>query len=267
MGSMMKIDLENPLYAYMFGFLQADGHLAQGVRQKGRLSLEVSAVDRFILEQFASIVPCYSSVRERVRNTNFKVEYRSTVWAVSDLAFREALIALGLPTGRKSISVNLPTQPFSRPDYFRGWIDADGSLGVAGNSLPFVSLTTASDDLAKGYLDFVQEIIGKRKTRERNTRDKIYNLMVWKEDAQSLIEHMYYEKCLALPRKVERAFQAKAWIRPANMRRSPNRKAWTDEQDAFILSHSIEDSISALGRTFHSINARIKRLHRSSQPP
>ena len=34
------MDLTVPEYAYMFGFLQADGHLAKGTGQKGRLTVE-----------------------------------------------------------------------------------------------------------------------------------------------------------------------------------------------------------------------------------
>ncbi|MFZ3499521.1 hypothetical protein ACODT5_41025 [Streptomyces sp. 5.8] len=32
---MRFMDLEDPRYAYMFGFLQADGHLSQAGRQRG----------------------------------------------------------------------------------------------------------------------------------------------------------------------------------------------------------------------------------------
>ncbi|CAD5962805.1 protein of unknown function [Streptomyces sp. KY75] len=35
------MDLEDPRYAYMFGFLQADGHLAPGTGRKGRRRLPV----------------------------------------------------------------------------------------------------------------------------------------------------------------------------------------------------------------------------------
>ncbi|MGW8764630.1 hypothetical protein ACWGN5_19200 [Streptomyces sp. NPDC055815] len=32
------MDLEAPEYAYMFGFLQADGHLSEQTRNRGRLT-------------------------------------------------------------------------------------------------------------------------------------------------------------------------------------------------------------------------------------
>ncbi|MEW1778185.1 hypothetical protein [Streptomyces sp. NPDC086777] len=39
------MDLTAPDYAYMFGFLQTDGHLSKGAGQKGRLVVEISARD------------------------------------------------------------------------------------------------------------------------------------------------------------------------------------------------------------------------------
>jgi LAGLIDADG-like domain len=38
-------------------------------------------------------------------------------------------------------------QPFSTNDYLRGLVDADGSVGITSLGLPFVSFTTASEDL------------------------------------------------------------------------------------------------------------------------
>ncbi|WP_329279942.1 hypothetical protein [Streptomyces sp. NBC_00691] len=43
------MDLRDPEYAYMFGFLQADGHLSRGTGQKGRLTAEINVRDIAIL--------------------------------------------------------------------------------------------------------------------------------------------------------------------------------------------------------------------------
>ncbi|WP_436964715.1 hypothetical protein [Streptomyces sp. SudanB148_2056] len=48
------MDLTVPEYAYMFGFLQADGHLAQGDGQRGRLTVEISARDIDLLREFSA---------------------------------------------------------------------------------------------------------------------------------------------------------------------------------------------------------------------
>lgn len=65
------MDLTVPEYAYMFGFLQADGHLRQGVGQKGTLTVELNARVTELLRTFQKLTPYYSSITERTRSTNF----------------------------------------------------------------------------------------------------------------------------------------------------------------------------------------------------
>lgn len=43
------INLEDPCYAYLFGFIQTDGHLYNNTCNRGRLSIEVSKKDEAIL--------------------------------------------------------------------------------------------------------------------------------------------------------------------------------------------------------------------------
>jgi hypothetical protein len=254
------IDLKNPLHAYFFGFIQADGHLRRIKGNKGALTVELSGQDRWLLEQFTQIVPVYSSISTRRRTTNFKDGHESATWTVYDLAFRQTLLALGMPEGRKSGIVEPPEVEFSRPDYYRGIVDADGALGLTSNEYPFLTLTTHSAALANGYMEFVEQIIGKAKTSSRNSRDQVFNIAVFKEDAQRLAAVMYYEGSLALPRKLEKARQVAKWVRPMGMRRVDNRKRWTPEEDSFVLNHSITESMLALGRSEQSVSLRRWRL-------
>ncbi|MEV6021239.1 hypothetical protein [Streptomyces sp. NPDC051997] len=72
------MDLEVPDYAYMFGFLQADGHLSKGTGQKGRVSVELSARDVGILREFQRLTPYNSSITGRTRTTNFAASHESS---------------------------------------------------------------------------------------------------------------------------------------------------------------------------------------------
>ncbi|MFH8384946.1 hypothetical protein ACH4E7_29060 [Kitasatospora sp. NPDC018058] len=109
---MTFFDLERPKHAYMFAFLQADGHLRQGPGNKGTLSVGLSARDAPILEEFQRLCPLHNSIRYRTRSTNFKAEHTSVVWTVSAREFREDVQALGLPAGRKSAIIAPPIIPF-----------------------------------------------------------------------------------------------------------------------------------------------------------
>jgi hypothetical protein len=95
------ITLENPDYAYMFGFLQTDGHLSKSTRNRGRLSVEVSKEDEAILWAFKNLLLFNSSITERRRNTNFTEDYPSVIWRVYDQEFRDYLESWGLFYGKK----------------------------------------------------------------------------------------------------------------------------------------------------------------------
>lgn len=62
--SIWLMNLADSRYAYLFGFIQADGHLRRGRGNKGFLSLELKAQDRWLLEQFAALIPFYLSLRK-----------------------------------------------------------------------------------------------------------------------------------------------------------------------------------------------------------
>lgn len=140
----MKMSLENPFYAYLFGFAQTDGHLYEQSRNRGKLRIEIGKQDAEILETFKRLLPFNSSIRYRVRTTNFGKNYESVIWTVCDKGFRDCLKDWGFPVGKKSEIIKTPCVEFSQTDYFRGLIDGDGSLGLTANGFPFVSLVTSS---------------------------------------------------------------------------------------------------------------------------
>ncbi len=260
-----NINLENPHYAYLFGFIQTDGHLYNNTRDRGRVSIEVSEKDEEILWVFKSLIPFNSSIAKRVRKTNFSSSYTSAIWRVYDKRFRDILESWGLPNGSKSTIVKPPSCNFSKVDYFRGLIDGDGSLGLTAKGFPFLSLVTSSSHIAVEYLELINQITGKVKTSNRNTRDNVYNIVVYKEDAQILTNHLYYDGCLALPRKLIKASEVLSWIRPNEMKRVNNRKSWTPEEDRFITTHTVEYSMKVLGRSQNSIELRLWRLKKLSK--
>ncbi|MFA6235137.1 MAG: LAGLIDADG family homing endonuclease [Bacteroidota bacterium] len=255
------LDLTRPEISYLFGFLQADGHLAKGPGQKGRLRIELQARDGEILQRFAVLFPVHTCLKERTRDTNFKKNYSSISLTVYDLETRTALNQLGLPYGKKDTLVAPPKVPYSKSDYFRGLLDGDGSVGITANGLPFISWMTTSPVLAEGILDFIFEITGQTKTNNPNKRDHSFNIMVTNEKAQDLARFLYPEGCLALERKRAKTFEMLAWERPKNMIQVTwEKRKWSTAEDEFILSHSLIESVNVLRRTEKSIKVRLSRL-------
>ncbi|MFC8241182.1 LAGLIDADG family homing endonuclease [Streptomyces chartreusis] len=230
------MDLKVPEYAYMFGFLQADGHLAKGAGQKGRLTVEITVRDIELLRKFQKLTPYYSSITERTRTTNFSKTHTSAVWSMCSLEARTKLNELGLPYGRKSTTIAPPDVEFSRCDYLRGILDADGSVGYTSQGFPFISLTTKSTEVAVYTSSYARENTGAERTLKRNARDGIYNILYTKENAQQLAAQVYYPGCLSLERKQIAADSLGRWVRPAEMERRTPRIQWTAEMDRILLA-------------------------------
>ncbi|MEU1255808.1 hypothetical protein ABZ445_21220 [Streptomyces chartreusis] len=230
------MDLRVPEYAYMFGFLQADGHLSQQSRQRGRLTVEINARDIDLLRKFQKLTPYNSSITERTRSTNFAETAHSAIWSLCSLEARTKLNELGLPYGRKSKTITPPRIEFSHRDYLRGVVDADGSVGYTSQGFPFLSLATKSTAIAVFACSYAREITGAERTLKRNARDGIYNVMYTKENAQQLTAHVYYPGCLSLERKQIAADSLAPWVRPAGMGRRPPRIQWTAEMDRVLLA-------------------------------
>lgn len=261
------MDLTVPDYAYMFGFLQADGHLSSGPGHKGRLTVQINSRDIDLLRRFQQLTPYHSRITERSRATNFAQAHRSAIWTLYSLEARTKVNELGLPYGRKSETITPPYIEFSCRDYLRGIIDADGSIGFTGKGWPFVSLTTASTALASYWCDYAKEVTGVERTAKRNGRDAVYNILHAMEPGQRLAAHLYYPGCLSLARKHAAADSLAAWERPADMRSAHTARRWNKTEDRILLElGSPTAAAQVLGRTPQSCSLRMWRL-RSGQVP
>jgi hypothetical protein len=261
------MDLMVPEYAYMFGFLQADGHLAKGAGQKGRLTVEINAQDVALLREFQKLTPYYSSITERTRSTNFTDVHTSAIWSLCSLEARNKITALGLPYGRKSKSIAPPSGRFSARDYLRGIIDADGSVGYTSQGLPYISLTTASTAIGAYLCSYAQRVTGAARTLKRNARDGIYNILYMKENAKRPAADLHYEECLSLERKKVAATSLTAWIRPADMKVAPERRRWSEQEDRVLLQvGDYAQAAKELGRTEKSCCLRLWRLQTKKLP-
>ncbi|MFG2949145.1 hypothetical protein [Streptomyces adustus] len=262
------MDLTVPEYAYMFGFLQADGHLYQGSGQRGRLTVEINIRDIDLLYRFKHLTPYNSSVTERTRSTNFADSHQSAIWTLCSLAARTTLNQLGLPYGRKSSSIAPPLVSFSSRDYLRGLVDADGSVGYTGPGIPFVSLTTSSTAVGVHLCEYAQKATGAARTLKRNVRDGVYNIMYQKEAAQALAADLYYPGCLSLGRKQVKADSVASWIRPADMRITGPRRSWTAHEDRELLqSDDIAATAEKFGRSEKGCRLRLWRLRTARVSP
>lgn len=263
-----------PNFAYVIGFIQADGHLSTKrisddgkLIGKGKMQISLSIRDKEILPKIGNILADKFHISTRITDTNFKDNFESATLTINDIEVRQKLFDNGIPCGKKSEIVFPPKELEYDCDYWRGIIDGDGSLGLTSTGIPFISLITNSAKLANAYVAFLQSITGKIKTLTRNKRDNCYNIAIWREDAQIVAKKLYYKNCLAIDRKKNKAKEVNSWKRPKDMKmRDFECKKWNDKEDAILLSNNDDQKVaSILNRTIRSIKMRRWRLDRKSK--
>ena len=256
----MIIDLRKPEHAYFYGFALTDGHLREGTRNRGSLSIEVAIRDTELLQKFKTLFEVNSIYKERFRETNFtskkKAGYCS--FSIYDLNFRNELKEYGFPVGKKSDIISPPLKEFSEIDFIRGLIDGDGSVGLTSKGLPFISFTTASEDIRNYVVNFINKTLNRNINPQRNKRDNIYNIVIQTISAQQLYKILYYDNCLCLTRKNHK--EILNWKPQILRNRVIPAKRWNKDEDHFILTHTIEESIKELNRTYKSIYKRLWTL-------
>ena len=254
-------DLTVEQWSYIIGFLQGDGSLSGSEDGKGKMGIELAAKDRDILDLLEQILPFKTNRSERTRDTNFKDGYHSVCLYICDMDARQILCDRGIPYGPKSDIIAPPLGEYSRVDYIRGLIDADGSVGFTKRGLPFLSLTVSSDAVRDEFVAFIADVTGLHKESSRNKRDGVYNIAVFKEDALAVAAVLYYNGCIALERKRIAAEEIQGWSRPEGMKQQYRKKNWTPDEDQVVLNNSVAQAAELLGRTYKSVNIRRWRLN------
>lgn len=197
----------NDIESYIFGLLVTDGSLYLSKKgSKGRVTLEVNSKDSDIIYKLYNIIP-NSSVRQRIRNTNFKNNYKTKIFSNSRKEFREFLILNGFPVFRKSENVGPPNSTYDELHFWGGVIDGDGSIGITSKNIPFISFVTVSENLKNSYIKFIEKTLNRKIKTTRNKRDNAYNIMISGKDAIILTKILYIDNNngLYLERKYKKA--------------------------------------------------------------
>jgi len=257
-----NIDLTNSYWAYFFGFVLGDGTMSlyqsKPHKRKASLSIELLSRDVEILKNFKKLIGL-GSIKFRTHETNFKKSHFACL-TVNRISFCDQLNSLGLPYGKKCEICNIPTVEYNEKDFWRGLIDADGSLGLVKEGHPFLSLTTKSEYIALAFKKFVKQVTGYELQTKRNNRDNVFNLCLLKEKAKQLVTLLYYTDCICLPRKLNKAKQVIQWVRPPSMIRVLKRFNWDSGSDAYCLSHSPNETVQKYGMSYNAVICRRRRL-------
>lgn len=262
-------DLSLADHAYLLGLLQTDGCHSETTRNRGRISLELKVEDKPLLEKIQALVPWYSNIRVRTRETNFVDSTTNASWTLCSHDARQELSRLGLPPGPKSRNCKPPDHPdLSTHDYLRGLIDGDGSVGFTSQGYPFVAFSTASEFLIRYVEHEFCNLSGVPRETNRNTRDRQFNVLYTNDPASIIAAKLYSGAHLALGRKRKAAAEVARWKRPASMRGRPRfpPRRWTADEDELATSDRPVSEIAAqLHRSQAAVTTRRWRLREQRQ--
>ena len=248
--------------SYMIGLFHGDGSLYETTRNRGKLAYEISIRDRDIIDKLVVLLSPLTKciVTTRTRDTDFKGNYESIILTIHDKAFRDALKEY-MPAGKKSKDITF-YRDLSVQDYLRGLSDADGSLGLADTRC-FWSLCTSSEAVKDITCEIIQQLTGLEKRINRNTRDSVYNIVIYNEDAQIFVDYLYNNSTIYLDRKHDKINSIQSWKRTTT-KRTGRRKSWTEAEDKLIqdTGYSLGDKMRLTSRTAQSIKTRLWRLNK-----
>ncbi len=249
--------------SYILGILQGDGSSSEQSRNRGRIVLELNSRDLDILTKIQAIVQreynCTLNHRERATNFTNGVSVKFSRIGIHDQEFRE-LIKPYLPVGKKSSDITPPANEpwFDLWGYLRGVFDADGSIGISSKDKPFWSLCTSSTDVRDIFIKAMKDTLGVDKHVNRNTRDRVYNICLFDEDAVEFSSKMYEDASIWLDRKHNKfVSELLTWKRTTSKRKG-RRKPWTELDDKILncAEYSIEEKMKLLNRSAKSIQSR-----------
>lgn len=252
---------------YLIGFFQGDGSLSEYSRNRGKLQLEVSIVDKPLIlkikELFDKHYPGLTvSLYERERNTNFKNNSKTITLRIHELSFRNYLKQY-VPSGKKCFLVKPPydLDEENIRHYLRGLTDADGSVGISKSDKPFYSICTSSDEIKNFVVNEMYKIIGIKKDNHRNKRDNVFNLILLNEDAIKWCNYLYDSSSIFLPRKkmVQESIFPK-WVR--TVKKLERKRFWTKEEIKIIRNktYSIEEMQKLTNRSKNAIKTKLFKL-------
>lgn len=199
------------LYSYLFGLFGTDGNVRRTQDNKHIYDLTLELVDKDIIDKiYISLPEC--SISERIRDTNFKKNYHSYVLYCHNKDFINWCEKNHFPLKDKTNSIAPPIGDYSESDFWRGVIDGDGSIGMKKNVIvPFISLTTASEQLKEAYNNYIYKLTNFKPNNKRNQRDNIYNITIHAEKAMTISHALYKNANIYIDRKYNKYLENCLW--------------------------------------------------------
>lgn len=175
-------DLTNPEVQYWLGWLATDGCI-----HDNRITLGVSKKDFDILEKYCKFLGLSLNNISIRLNEKFKNREEFFYLRFGSKETSDYLISLGI-TPKKSYTLKINTD--ITPDFMRGIIEGDGTLGIYDND-PRTDFVTASEKLKNQLCKF----LNKKKIIYSVSYNEYYRIHIRNKQALKFLNIIYYDGC------------------------------------------------------------------------
>lgn len=202
--------------AYFYGFILGDGCLHEKKNTKS-IVMGLNTKDIDILEKLKAYLGSRNKISSRVA-----VGCAVSQFSFSDKEIIDRLIKLGL-TPRKSTREVIPKNLENNPHFWRGLVDADGSLSTAATDAKrtfSLSLVGSKETAEKFKLFCDTAINSSAKIRLDKNSLNLYYCTITGQDARKLVKLLYKGAKVFLNRKYQVAMDVQKDYEFLNLKRS-----------------------------------------------
>ncbi len=183
--------------AWLLGFLAADGWIE---KERNRINIELSSVDKEILEKIKQEVNIKNNFLERETNKGFSICRLS--WSSKNQ--KTKLAKYNIVNRKTYKEIHLPI--FDNLDltyaFILGYFDGDGSISINGNYIRF-RICAHREELLKDIQNFLN--CGNISQDNRG----LYEYSISTQEALPMFEKMYSLDCFSLKRKKDKFLEYK----------------------------------------------------------
>jgi hypothetical protein len=207
----------NEASAYWIGFLTADGNVRYNRDGCCVISLGLAEKDAAHVELFREFLGTSKPIRRFVAKG-----FGMAKLEVYSAALGRRLAEFGV-TPRKSLTAKVVGLEDNR-HFWRGVVDGDGTVGIVRQhgEAPILSLV-GSKDMMLQFADYVRSVWPACGVNPCQ-RGAIYTVGLRSAAAAAMLNHLYGDCTVALPRKLQRSREALAIYKPSFHLKRPRRK-------------------------------------------
>jgi hypothetical protein len=212
-----------PEAKYWCGFIAGDGC----VISRGSIQLNISWKDHLHLDEFAKFMHSRKKPKEVfIKDDRIWGDGHMARLSICGRDSTDKLISLGIVPRKCKVDFVVCKELSCSRDFWRGMIDSDGSVYIGKNQgqlFPVLAMSQSGKNIMLQFSDYVRAISGYIFEPKPHS---VWKVAMNGNKARDIINHLYYDGCLGLERKVVTAEKCKKWKGIRELNREQRNLAW-----------------------------------------